>query len=99
MRKAVMTTLSCLFLAAAFPTADYAQTLVAGGQVVGIQIKTDGVMVAGVAPVETAEGSRSPAGDADTLLSEMRKRSLTWPSLTVRLTRVSRCCGAWMTMS
>ena len=64
MRKAVMTTLSCLFLAAAFPTAAYAQTLVAGGQVVGIQIKTDGVMVAGVAPVETAEGSRSPAGDA-----------------------------------
>ena len=64
MKKAVMTTLSCLFLAAAFPTAAYAQTLVAGGQVVGIQIKTEGVMVAGVAPVETAEGSRSPADDA-----------------------------------
>ena len=64
MKKAVMTTLSCLFLAAAFPTAAYAQSLVAGGQVVGIQIKTEGVMVAGVAPVETAEGSRSPASEA-----------------------------------
>lgn len=64
MKKAVLTTLSCLFLLAAFPSAAYAQALVAGGQVVGIQIQTEGVMVAGVAPVETAEGSRSPASDA-----------------------------------
>ena len=64
MRKAVMTTLSCLFLVVAFPAAAFAQELVAGGQVVGIQIQTEGVMVAGVAPVETAEGSRSPASDA-----------------------------------
>ena len=64
MRKAVMTTLSCLFLAAAFPTAAFAQALVAGGQVVGIQIKTDGVLVAGVAPIETVEGSCSPAAEA-----------------------------------
>ena len=64
MRKIMMTALSCLFLAAAFPTAAYAQALVAGGQVVGIQIRTEGVIVAGVAPVETAGGSRSPASDA-----------------------------------
>lgn len=64
MKKAVITTLSCLFLAAALPTAAYAQELVVGGQVVGIQISTEGVMVAGVAAVETAEGSRSPASEA-----------------------------------
>jgi len=64
MKKAVITTLSCLFLAAAFPATAFAQALVAGGQVVGIQIRTEGVMVAGVAPVETAEGSRSPATEA-----------------------------------
>ncbi len=63
MKKAGMTLLFCLFLAS-FPTTAYAQELVAGGQVVGIQIKTDGVLVAGVAPVETAEGSSSPASDA-----------------------------------
>lgn len=64
MKKAVITTLSCLFLAASLPTAAYAQELVVGGQVVGIQISTDGVMVAGVAEVETAEGSRCPASEA-----------------------------------
>lgn len=64
MKKAVITTLFSLFLAAALPTAAYAQELVVGGQVVGIQISTEGVMVAGVAAVETAEGSKSPASDA-----------------------------------
>lgn len=65
MKKAVITTLSWLFLAsAALPTAAFAQELVVGGQVVGIQISTDGVMVAGVAAVETKEGSRSPASEA-----------------------------------
>ncbi len=64
MKKAVIKTLFCLFLASAFSAAAYAQELVVGGQVVGIQISTEGVMVAGVAPVETAEGSKSPASDA-----------------------------------
>ena len=64
MKKAGLTLLFCFFLAAAFPAAAYAQELVAGGQVVGIQIKTEGVLVAGVAPVETAEGSGSPASEA-----------------------------------
>ncbi|MEA5151156.1 MAG: SpoIVB peptidase [Oscillospiraceae bacterium] len=64
MKKAVITTLFCLFLASAFPAAAHAQELVAGGQVVGIQISTEGVMVADVAPVETAGGSVSPAADA-----------------------------------
>ncbi len=64
MKKAVMTTFSCLFLAAALSGAAYAQELILGGQVVGIQIRTEGVMVAGVAEVETAEGKRSPASEA-----------------------------------
>ena len=64
MKKAVITALFSLFLAAAFPTAAYAQELVVGGQVVGIQISTAGVMVAGVAQVETAEGCCSPASEA-----------------------------------
>ena len=64
MKKAVITTLFGLFLAAAFPTAAFAQELVVGGQVVGIQISTDGVFVAGTAEVETEDGSRCPASDA-----------------------------------
>ena len=64
MKKIMLTALSCLFFTALFPTAAWAQELVAGGQVVGIQIRTDGVMVAGVGPVETAEGSCSPAEEA-----------------------------------
>ena len=64
MKKAVMTTLLGLFLAAAFPAAAYAQELVLGGQVVGIQISTDGVLVAGTAEVETDEGGRCPASEA-----------------------------------
>ena len=64
MKKAVITTLFGLFLAAALPTAAFAQELVVGGQVVGIKISTEGVMVAGVADVETADGNCSPAADA-----------------------------------
>ena len=64
MKKAVITTLFCLFLATSLPTAAFAQELIVGGQVVGIKISTRGVMVAGVAEVETAEGSCCPAEDA-----------------------------------
>ena len=64
MKKAAITALLCLFLSSAFSGAAFAQELVVGGQVVGIQISTEGVMVAGVAEVETAGGSSSPASDA-----------------------------------
>ncbi len=64
MKKTVCTALFSLFLAAAFPVAAYAQELLVGGQVVGIQISTDGVLVAGVAEVETENGLRSPAEEA-----------------------------------
>ena len=64
MKKAVITALFSLFLASALPTVAYAQELFVGGQVVGIQISTEGVMVAGVAQVETTEGVCSPAAEA-----------------------------------
>lgn len=64
MRKTILTALGCLLLATVFPTAAFAQELVVGGQAVGIRIQTEGVLVAGVAEVETAEGVRSPAADA-----------------------------------
>jgi len=52
---------SCITAA---PVTAFAQELAVGGQIVGIQISTQGVMVAGVGPVETAEGNRSPAEEA-----------------------------------
>lgn len=64
MKKTVLTALFSFFLALAFPTAAYAQELLVGGQVVGIQISTDGILVAGVAEVETEDGLRSPAAEA-----------------------------------
>lgn len=64
MKKALVSTLLCFSLAAALSTVAFAQELTVGGQVVGIQISTDGVIVAGVSPVETAEGSCSPAETA-----------------------------------
>ena len=76
MKKAAITALLCLFLSSAFSGAAFAQELVVGGQVVGIQISTEGVMVAGVAEVETAGGSSSPASDAGLKRSRERERSL-----------------------
>ena len=80
MRKNGIATLSCLLLCLCLAPAAYAQELVAGGQVVGIQIQTDGIIVAGLAPVETAEGSRSPAYEAGLkqgdLITELGGRSL-----------------------
>ena len=54
----------CLVLSAALSTAAFAQELVVGGQPVGIKISTDGILVAGVSAVETADGPVSPAKEA-----------------------------------
>ena len=64
MKKTGISVLLCLTLLAAAPAAALAQELAVGGQIVGIQLRTDGVMVAGVGPVETPEGRRSPAEEA-----------------------------------
>ena len=50
--------------ASALTASAAAQELVAGGRAVGIRMNTDGVIVAGAAPVETASGAATPASDA-----------------------------------
>ena len=64
MRKTVITALFSLAVTAALTTAAWAQELVVGGQAVGIQVGTKGVLIAGLTQVETANGSKSPAQDA-----------------------------------
>ena len=64
MKKTIITALMCFALFSAMSTAAFARELVVGGQAVGIQLNTDGVMVAGLASIETAEGKKSPAADA-----------------------------------
>ena len=64
MKKAVITALWSLMLAAFMTLPAYAQELVVGGQVVGVQISTRGVLVAGVSEVETASGVCAPAKNA-----------------------------------
>ncbi|MGI5977162.1 MAG: SpoIVB peptidase [Candidatus Limivicinus sp.] len=64
MKKTVITAACCLILGAALSPAASAQELVVGGQAVGIQVGTDGVYVAGLSDVETAEGKSTPAADA-----------------------------------
>ena len=64
MKKAVLSILFGLALTAALPVAASAQELVVGGQIVGIQVSTEGVLVAGIGSVETREGLRFPAADA-----------------------------------
>ena len=57
MRKGIMTGLCALFFIACTAAPAFAQELLVGGQAVGIQISTDGVIVAGFCPVETEEGA------------------------------------------
>ena len=64
MKKWICTGLCSLLLTALLPTAAFAQELLVGGQAVGIELSTRGVVVAGLAEIETAEGKRSPAADA-----------------------------------
>ena len=64
MKKTILTALGCLILASVFPATAYAQELIVGGQAVGIRIQTEGVLVSGVAQVETEDGGFSPAAEA-----------------------------------
>ncbi|MBQ4651504.1 MAG: SpoIVB peptidase [Oscillospiraceae bacterium] len=64
MKKTILTFVFSLLLCTGMSTAAFAQELVVGGQPVGIKISTDGILVAGVSTVETAEGPSSPAADA-----------------------------------
>ena len=64
MKKAIITALFGLFITAFFPVSAWAQELVVGGEAVGIQISTKGVLVAELAQVETEKGSLCPAKEA-----------------------------------
>ena len=61
-RKAVALALAWLLLAPGLPAlALDAEELVPLGEAVGIRLQTEGVLVAGLADVETAEGTLRPA--------------------------------------
>jgi stage IV sporulation protein B len=62
--KQIWSALCALVLTAALPVTASAQELVLGGQPVGIELQTDGVVVAGFAEVETETGICSPAKEA-----------------------------------
>lgn len=64
MKKTIITALCCFLLCPALGTSAWAQELVVGGQAVGIQAETNGVLVAGLTQVETADGAKSPAESA-----------------------------------
>ena len=64
MKKALMTALLCLCTCSALTVTASAQELVVGGQAVGIQVGTKGVIVAGLTQVDTAGGAKSPAQSA-----------------------------------
>ena len=64
MKKTVITGLWSLLLLTGLTVPAFAQELLVGGQAVGIQISTEGVLVAGFCPVETAAGTVSPAEEA-----------------------------------
>ena len=64
LKKIFLVLTLCPAFAALLGTAAFAQELVLGGQAIGIQISTRGVLVAGLTDVETSDGERCPAGDA-----------------------------------
>ena len=64
MKKILITGLCAVLLSALLPVTAFAREVLVGGQAVGIQLHTQGVMVVGLAEIETAEGPRSPAADA-----------------------------------
>ena len=64
MKKTIITALWSLVIASCLSAPAFAQELLVGGQVVGIQMSTKGVLVAGLSEVETADGVCTPAKSA-----------------------------------
>ena len=64
MKKALITCTWSLLLAARMTVPAFAQELIVGGQAVGVQVSTEGVLVAGLCTVETDTGEVSPAEEA-----------------------------------
>ena len=64
MKKTIITALWSLVIVSCLSAPAFAQELLVGGQVVGIQMSTKGVLVAGLSEVETADGVCTPAKSA-----------------------------------
>ena len=64
MKKTIITALWSLMIVSCLSAPAFAQELLVGGQVVGIQVSTKGVLVAGLSEVETADGVSTPAKSA-----------------------------------
>ena len=64
MKKALISGLFSLMLASLFTVPAFAEELIVGGQVLGIQISTEGVLVAELSELETEDGTVSPAAEA-----------------------------------
>ena len=64
MKKTILTALWSLMIISCLSAPAFAQELLVGGQVVGIQISTRGVLVAGLSEVETTDGVCTPAKSA-----------------------------------
>ena len=64
MKKTIISAFCAALLTALLPVTAFAREVQVGGQAVGIQLHTQGVMVVALAEIETAEGRRSPAADA-----------------------------------
>ena len=64
MKKTILTALWSLLIISCLSAPAFAQELLVGGQVVGIQMSTKGVLVAGLSEVETADGVCTPAKSA-----------------------------------
>lgn len=64
MKKWFITGVCAVLLTALLPASAFAREVQVGGQAVGIQLRTQGVMVVALAEIETAEGRCSPAAEA-----------------------------------
>ena len=64
MKKALVTVFVGFFLLVFAPASAWAEELILGGEAVGIQIHTEGVLVADLAQIETAQGTVCPAEEA-----------------------------------
>lgn len=62
--KKIFVTLSSLFVFCILSVPAFAQNVQLGGQVVGVELSTRGVLVAGISDVETIDGTVSPASEA-----------------------------------
>ncbi|MCR5577523.1 MAG: PDZ domain-containing protein [Oscillospiraceae bacterium] len=79
MKKMIGTGLWALLLTGLLTVPAWAQELIVGGQAVGIQLETEGVLVAGVSEVQTPQGAVSPAAEAGLQAGDLITAVDGWP--------------------